>query len=205
MAKLGHRVVSVDANPTKVAMINRGECPVVEAGLPDLIAKANRSGNFVATDACRSAVIESDLAFVCVGTPSQANQSISLDFVRRVSQQIGEALRDRSDYYVVAIRSTVLPGTVENEIIPLLEKHSGKKAGRDFGVCMVPSSFGKAPRSMISFIPEVCRRRTRRAVGRPIAEIFTPRRPDSSDSDKNRRNGQIRRQRVSRTQSDVCE
>jgi GDP-mannose 6-dehydrogenase len=175
MAELGHRVVGVDVNPAKVAMINRGQSPVVEVGLPDLIAKANRSGTFVATNAWRTAVAESDLAFVCVGTPSRPNQSISLDFVRRVSEQIGQALRDRSAYYVVAIRSTVLPGTVEGELIPILERESRKSAGRHFGVCMVPEflregtsvhDFFHPPTSVIGQLDA--------PSGDAIADVFTP-------------------------------
>ena len=138
LAELGHEVIGVDVNAAKVEMINRGQAPVIETGLQELVTKATRTGQFVATGDSDTAVAETDIALVCVGTPSNGNGSISLDVVRRVSEQIGKALARTRGYFVVAIRSTVLPGTVEGEVIPILERASQKLAGRDFGVCMVP-------------------------------------------------------------------
>jgi len=110
---------------------------------------------------------------VCVGTPSSSNGSLSLDFVKRVSEQIGRALRNKQGYFVVAIRSTVLPGTVEGEIIPLLEKYSEKRAGKDFGVCMVPE-FLREGSSVHDFMnpPKTVIGEFDAASGEPIARLF---------------------------------
>lgn len=138
LAQMGHRVIGVDANPTKVEMVNQGLPPVIEAGLSELMQTVTQSGAFTATASWQDAIAASDVALVCVGTPSSANGSLSTELVKRVSEQIGSALAARSEYFVVAIRSTVLPGTVERVVIPMLEQCSGKRAGADFGVCMVP-------------------------------------------------------------------
>ena len=138
LAELGHDVTGVDVSAAKVDMINQGRAPVIEAGLQELLTKVTSQRKFVASGDWQQAVLDTDIALVCVGTPSNGNGSISLDVVRRVSEQIGKALAARRDYFVVAIRSTVLPGTVEADVIPILERHSQKVAGRDFGVCMVP-------------------------------------------------------------------
>ena len=138
LAHMGHQVIGVDANAAKVEMINQGLPPVIEAEIGDLLAGVNKSGAFRATEVWQEAIAGTDVALVCVGTPSSPNGSLSTAVVERVSEQIGAALGDKQEYFVVAIRSTVLPGTVERLVIPTLEAHSGKKAGRDFGVCMVP-------------------------------------------------------------------
>ena len=138
LAQMGHSVIGVDANPSKVDLIRRGLPPVIEEGLSELLETVTHSGAFSATESWRDAIAASDVALVCVGTPSNHNGSLSTDLVRRVSEQIGAALSAKKEYFVVAIRSTVLPGTVEETVIPILESQSGRVAGRDFGVCMVP-------------------------------------------------------------------
>jgi GDP-mannose 6-dehydrogenase len=135
LARLGHRVIGVDTNLEKVAMINRGSPPVIEAGLQDLFTAVTSGGLFTASDNWQRAVDDTDVALVCVGTPSSRNGSLSTQIVERVAEQIGAALAKKAEYFVVAIRST---GTVEHVIIPILERRSGKRAGTDFGVCMVP-------------------------------------------------------------------
>jgi GDP-mannose 6-dehydrogenase len=138
LAQLGHEVIGVDANPSKVAMINRGLPPVIEVGLSELLATVTKGGAFRATEVWQEAIAASDVALVCVGTPSSPNGSLTTGLVERVSEQIGAALATKEGYFVVAIRSTVLPATVEKLVIPTLEASSGRTAGRDFGVCMVP-------------------------------------------------------------------
>lgn len=138
LAQMGHKVIGVDINASKVAMINRGVPPVVEAGLSELMAKVTQCRTLTATECAKNAIASTEVALVCVGTPSSPNGSLSTELVKRVCDQIGEALAEKDEYFVVAIRSTVLPGTVEEIVIPILEARSGRSAGRDFGVCMVP-------------------------------------------------------------------
>lgn len=134
----GHSVLGVDLNPVKVDMVNQGLSPVIEAGLGDLIRDGLGRGLLRAVHDAREAVLESDVHLICVGTPSSANGNIDLGAVERVCGQIGQALALKDTFSVVVTRSTLLPGTIEEKIIPLLEAASGKRAGRDFGVCANP-------------------------------------------------------------------
>lgn len=138
LAANGHRVIGVDVNPTKVEMINAGRSPIIEAGLPELMQQGVAAGQIWATVDGRTAVLSSDLSIICVGTPSHANGSLNLSYVQRVCQQIGTALADKPTYHVVIARSTMLPGSTEEIVIPILEEASGKQAGHDFGVCFNP-------------------------------------------------------------------
>jgi GDP-mannose 6-dehydrogenase len=138
LANDGNQVVGIDINPLKVDMINAGQSPIIEPGLADIIREGRISGNLRAETDPEVVVRESDISLICVGTPSNDNGSLRLDYVNTVCQEIGEALREKDDYHVVVVRSTVLPGTVEDRLIPILEHASGRKAGVDFGVCMNP-------------------------------------------------------------------
>lgn len=138
LADNGHRVIGVDVNASKVAMINAGRSPIIEAGLPELIEKGVASGRICATENGRQAVLDSDLTIMCVGTPSHTNGSLNLSYVQRVCQQIGRALSAKPTYHVVIARSTMLPGSTEELVIPILEEMAGKRAGIDFGVCFNP-------------------------------------------------------------------
>ncbi|MBX5460407.1 MAG: nucleotide sugar dehydrogenase [Steroidobacteraceae bacterium] len=138
LAAGGHQVIGVDKNATKVDLINRGASPIIEAGVDEIIRSASQSGNLQATSDAARAVRESELSLVCVGTPSEVNGSLKLDFVRKVCEEIGAALRTLERYHVVVIRSTILPGTMRSVVIPTLEQQSGKQAGADFGVCFNP-------------------------------------------------------------------
>jgi GDP-mannose 6-dehydrogenase len=137
-SKLGHQVVGVDVNPVKIEMINRGTSPIVEPGIDELIAAGVRQKRLRATSDARDALRSSDVSLVCVGTPGNHNGSLDLAYVRRVCEQIGAALASKPQYHVVAIRSTLLPGATTGTIVPLLEAHSGKRTGRDFGVAVNP-------------------------------------------------------------------
>jgi GDP-mannose 6-dehydrogenase len=138
LADMGHTIVGVEPNPTKLDMLNSGQSPIIEAGLQELLKGFVASGQISATSDWAAAIAQTELAIVCVGTPSLANGNIDLSRVRRAAEQIGSALRSKKDYFRVVIRSTVLPGTMEEVVIPTLERASGRQAGRDFGVCMNP-------------------------------------------------------------------
>jgi GDP-mannose 6-dehydrogenase len=135
LASLGHRVVGVDLDPNKVALINQGRSPLIEPGLDDLIKEGMSSGRLRAV---QDVTELGEISIICVGTPSNTNGSLGLDYVTRVVARIGDLLRAHQGYHVVNVRSTVVPGTVEETIIPLLAQRSGKEPGRDFGVCMNP-------------------------------------------------------------------
>lgn len=134
----GHRVIGVDTDVYKVQCITEGRSPIVERDLEDYIRRAREAGRLVATTCAEEAVAQSDLALICVGTPSRRNGSLNLEFVERVCRQIGTALAERRQPYIVVIRSTVLPGTCEELVIPTLEDASGKRHGEGFHVCMNP-------------------------------------------------------------------
>jgi GDP-mannose 6-dehydrogenase len=138
LAEAGHDVIGVDPVRTKVELINSGQTPIIEAEINEIIGYSTRSGKLRATDDPAFAISETDLSFVCVGTPSQANGNLDLRFIRRICEQIGEALRNKTARHTIVIRSTILPGTMRNSVIPVLEEVSGKKAGRDFGVSNNP-------------------------------------------------------------------
>jgi GDP-mannose 6-dehydrogenase len=133
-----HQVIGVDVNPDKVATVNSGRSPIVEPGLDEILADAVASGRLRATTDSVEAVANSDVSLVCVGTPSNRNGSLDLTYLTRVCGQIGETLRRKPDYHVVVVRSTVLPGTTHEVVIPALERESGKKYGEGFGVSVNP-------------------------------------------------------------------
>lgn len=134
----GHEVIGVDVNETKVNIINSGKSPIIEDGISDLINKTVANGSLRATTAVREAVLSTDISLVCVGTPSNPNGSLRLDFVERVSEQIGEALAQKNAFHIVVIRSTMLPGTIATLVRPALERSSGKVVGTDFDLCVNP-------------------------------------------------------------------
>ena len=134
LAAEGNTVVGVDTNPAKADLLNQGRAPVVEAGLGELIEEGVRTGRLRATTDCDAAVGDTDLAFVCVGTPSKGNGSLDLTYLRRVAGEIGQAIRHRRSPIVVVIRSTVLPGTTRQVLLPDLER----AAGRPVAVAVYP-------------------------------------------------------------------
>jgi len=137
-ANEGHSITGVDPVPAKVDLINSGQSPIIEAQIGDLIATNIGNGRLKATSDTAAAIRDSDVSFVCVGTPSQPNGNLDLRYVRRVCEQIGAALKEKVSRHTVVIRSTILPGTMHNIVIPVLEEFSGKRAGTDFGVCHNP-------------------------------------------------------------------
>jgi GDP-mannose 6-dehydrogenase len=138
LAEDGHEVVGVDPNRTKVDLVNRGITPIVEKDIGDIVQRNVQASRLRAGTEVAPAVLETDISFICVGTPSQLNGSLDLRFVRKVCEEIGAALRGKPGFHVVVARSTMLPGTMRDTVIPTLEEHSGKRAGIDFGVCNNP-------------------------------------------------------------------
>jgi GDP-mannose 6-dehydrogenase len=134
----GHNVIGVDVNPVKSEAVNAGKSPIVEPGLEDLLGRAVAQGRLRATTDSADAVANSEVSLVCVGTPSRRNGSLDLTYLERVCSEIGKALRLKRSYHVVVIRSTVLPGTTHDVLIPTLERESGKQYGEGFGVAVNP-------------------------------------------------------------------
>lgn len=130
-AKEGHDVIGVDVSPTKVEIINNGRSPIVEEGINELIGEMVAQERLRATTDSAAAIRDSEVSLVCVGTPSNSNGSLDLKYIERVCEEIGAALGGKSERHTVVMRSTMLPGTIEGLVKPTLEKHSGKKAGRD--------------------------------------------------------------------------
>ena len=134
----GHTVVGVDVNQGKVDAVNEGRSPIVEPGLEELLSRTVAESRLRATADTAEAVHDTEVSLLCVGTPSQRNGSLDLSHLQRVAQQVGTALRNKSAYHVVIVRSTVLPGTTHDAIIPALEQASGKTYGDGFGVSVNP-------------------------------------------------------------------
>lgn len=138
LASSGHDIVGVDPVQTKVDLINKGLSPIIEADISEITASAVSNGRLRATTDTTQAIQDTDLSFVCVGTPSQSNGNLDLHYVRRVCEQIGQGLKKKTAWHTIVIRSTILPGTMDSIVIPTLEQSSGKRAGMDFGVCHNP-------------------------------------------------------------------
>ena len=149
-ADLGHEVVLVDVDPAKVRAITAGQSPIYEPGLEDLIQK-NRDRISATTD-LGAAVGSTEITFVAVGTPSREDGAIDLRYVLTACEEIGQALRDGNNFHIVVIKSTVFPGTANEMACPVLEKASGKTAGRDFGLGSNPEFLreGSAVRDCLS-------------------------------------------------------
>jgi GDP-mannose 6-dehydrogenase len=138
LAELGHEVIGVDVNPIKVDLINSGRSPVIEPQLATLIARGVANERLIATTEADEGVRSSEVSLICVGTPSKNNGGLDLKYVTRVCQDIGRALMNKDSFHVVVVRSTMLPGGLEEHVVPLLESASGKEVGCDFGVCSNP-------------------------------------------------------------------
>jgi GDP-mannose 6-dehydrogenase len=138
LARVGHHVIGVDPNEDKVDMINEGVTPIIEKDLGEILSEVVKQGRLKATTNASEAVCDTDMSFICVGTPSMPNGSLNLAFVRAVCEDIGRALANKTRFHIVVARSTMLPGTMRSVVIPALEASSGKRAGIDFGVCNNP-------------------------------------------------------------------
>ena len=138
LSHLGNKVIGVDLSPDKVDAINSGRTPIVEPKVGDLVSSSQKACRLHGIADARSAVLETEISFLCVGTPSLRSGKLDLGHVEPVCREIGEALANKDKFHLVVLRSTVLPGTAENLVVPTLEKSSGKRFGKDFGVCVNP-------------------------------------------------------------------
>lgn len=138
LARDGHRVIGVDIDPTKLKLIEDGKTPVVEEGMTDLMASVVASGRVSVTNDVERAVRESEVSMICVGTPSAPNGSQDQGAVLRIAADLGRAMKGKAQPHTFVFRSTLVPGTVENVLRPLMEEHAGKKDGAGFFVCFQP-------------------------------------------------------------------
>jgi nucleotide sugar dehydrogenase len=137
-ASMNHKVIGIDISKSKVDKINNKQSPILEEGLEELISKHVELGNLSATTNGREAIINSEISFVCVGTPSKRNGDLDLTYLKNVCCEIGEALRDKNEDHIVVIRSTILPGIIRDVIIPTIELNANKKIGKGFNVIANP-------------------------------------------------------------------
>jgi len=135
-AKLGNNVICVDVDKDKINNINNGIAPIFEKNLDKILLETR--DKIKATTDYKTAIQNTDITFICVGTPSKKDVSLDLSYIKKSAEEIGKQLKEKNKYHVVVVKSTVLPGTTEQVILPILEKFSNKKAGEDFGVAMSP-------------------------------------------------------------------
>ncbi len=138
LAHKGHNVIGVDLSSSKVEAMQSGRSPIVEPNVSDLISQSHAAKHLHATSDSAYAVMNSEISFLCVGTPSLRNGKLDLGHIEPVCRDIGQVLKKKDGFHLVVLRSTVLPGTAETIVVPALEKSSGKKLGEDFGVCVNP-------------------------------------------------------------------
>jgi GDP-mannose 6-dehydrogenase len=128
----------VDVDTNKLEMLRAGRSPIIEEGIQELVRDVVARGRVTVTNEALPAILDSELSFVCVGTPAKANGSQDLTAMQRLAEQIGEALKLKNDHLVIVIRSTVQPGTVDGVVRPIIETRSGKRSGQDFSLCFQP-------------------------------------------------------------------
>jgi len=138
LARDGHSVIGVDIDKAKLELIRGGNTPVVEEGMVELMARVAASSRVTVTTDVVQAVMETDLSLICVGTPSAPNGSQDQSAMLKLAQELGRAMRGKAGGHVFVFRSTLVPGTVEDVLRPIIEQQSGKKDGRDFDLCFQP-------------------------------------------------------------------
>ena len=138
LASKGHSVIGVDTSPSKVEQLDAGRSPIVEPGMKELVEQAHGAAQLRATTDSAAAVMQTDISFLCVGTPSLRSGKLDLGHMEPVCREIGKVLKSKDAFHLVVVRSTVLPGTAEGIVIPALEQASGKRLGKAFGVCVNP-------------------------------------------------------------------
>jgi len=147
----GNDVVCVDIDAAKVRQINGGVSPIFEPHLEDYLKDVLKRGKLRATTDMKGAIENTEVSFIAVGTPSRKDGSIDLSYIESVSRQIGEVLKTKESYHVIVVKSTVMSGTTEGVVLHNIERASGRKAGKDFGLCMNPE-FLREGRAMDDFL-----------------------------------------------------
>lgn len=170
----GHTVTGVDVNANKVDQMNSGMASIIEPGLPELFVAGHQKKLLTATTSANEAIQSTDISLVCVGTPSQANGNLDLTYMKRVSEEIGAALRNKTSPHLVVYRSTMLPGTTEDVLVPILESHSGKKVGVGFDVCYNPE-FLREGTSVYDFYnpPKIVVGERERGAGDALLKLYS--------------------------------
>jgi len=153
-ASRGFKAIGFDTDPRKIELINSGKTPFYEPQLEELLREAKRRGLLSFTNSPEEAVEGSDITFITVGTPSNPDGSINLEQIKNASKQIGQALKGKRGYHLVAVRSTVTPGTTENVVKPIIESHSGKKCGESWGLCFNPEFLREGSAVSDTFHPD---------------------------------------------------
>jgi len=154
LASKGHKTYCVDRNKKIVRNIKDGITPFYEEGLEELLKDVLHKNMFKTATDLKKVLNTSDIVFICVGTPIKENGTIDLSEVKKASIEVGNVLKhlQRQKWLLIVLKSTVIPGTTQNLVIPTLETRSGKKAGEDFGVCVNPEFLreGQAIRDFLS-------------------------------------------------------
>ncbi len=162
LADRGHTLIGVDTNESKISLLQAAKSPIVEAGVDDLLQEAHSANRLSATQDVRLAVRNSDMSIVCVGTPSLPNGSLNLDFVKRVCLQLGQAIKEKNEWHDVVVRSTMLPGSTDNIVIPALREVAGE-VGERYGLCINPEflregtavyDFNNPPKTVVGCVNE---------------------------------------------------
>jgi hypothetical protein len=199
-AQLGHRVVGIDLDLGKVEQIAAGASPIVEAGLGEALTDGVVDELITADPNVLDGVLETDITFVCVGTPSRADGTVDLSALKAVAGEIGSALALKSDYHLVVVRSTVPAGTTRQVVLPEIERVSGKRCGRDFGLCFHPEFLREGVAIADFYAPAQdgdrrVRREERRHAGQGLS---LDRSAPAAHLDRGRRDGEVRRQHLAR-------
>jgi GDP-mannose 6-dehydrogenase len=174
LARDRHELLGVDVDPVKLELIRSGKSPIIEEGIQQLMQEVVASGRVRVTHDAQQAINETDLSFVCVGTPSSPNGSQDLGAILRLADQLGEALKHKQGFHTIVVRSTVQPGTVDELLKPRVEAASGRQAGKDFALCFQPEflregssikDYDRPPFTIVGSESEEATRRLRELFG----------------------------------------
>ena len=173
LAEEGHEIIGVDIAEAKLDLINSGKSPIIEEKIGDLVGRAVAAGRLRATDSAREAVAASEMAIICVGTPSRNNGALDQSYVEQVVGEIGECLRNRTEHFTVVMRSTMVPGTMAGLVLPAIEKTSGRPAGAGYEVVFHPE-FLREGSSVYDFYhpPKIVVGETRQGASKALMSLY---------------------------------